>query len=139
MSMIEVDLTTSSEGTVSSAAVDATFWATYSAQATAYAAQYGYAPITANEAPDPGSVERNVNDWSDWTTWVQTTASTSDYAVQARNPEAGASTGSTTTPVTPAPTTGTSGPSTALVVGAVAAVVIGVGAIVVYAIKRKAT
>lgn len=75
MATIEVDLTTAAEGTISSAAVDQTFWSTYSQDATAFAAQYGYTAVP--DDTNSGSIERNVNNWSDWTAWVQTVASVS--------------------------------------------------------------
>jgi hypothetical protein len=76
MTTVQIDLFNSSEGTIASAAADATFWTQYQASAEAFAAQYGYSVASTGEAPDPEAVSQNVNTWADYTAWVQTTAAT---------------------------------------------------------------
>jgi hypothetical protein len=72
--MIEVDLLDADGVIISVGAVDETFWNTYGAAATGYAAQRGLGIFVPGGAPQTGTAERNVYQWGDLQNWVASTS-----------------------------------------------------------------
>jgi hypothetical protein len=71
--VIEVDLVDDDGVIVSLAAVDETFWAAWSAQALALAADRGLDAVAQTYAPDPGAAERNITCLAEFQAWVAAT------------------------------------------------------------------